>query len=421
MKAGIVGLTCSKNGNGLRISRCYGGITQEFTATTFEEAGAFLLEVYPGSLYATWNVKGFGSDLCSLLPGNKRADLRLKSKTFCDDTKLFVSDRVIGLTGKKHIRDNFFQPVEVNIYGLFKWFPDSQVKPDTAEQIAELGERLLDTLALVGIDPDKLSSPVAVIADELARHDLPTVWSNESQIFEDACAYALRMSHYEWRQDFRSARQSYNLDMIAAYPFFIASLPDTDHCRIRHWKSESLIDTAEWGIMKGELEVTSDICPIPCQTTDGGYVFGVKGKISEVYITTDELRWLKRRKAGTFQMADGYFFQFLNDRKPYREVVNRLFQLRQTSNELLSFIIKTQAQGISGKLDQINNDGSYGELYNPVLAAMVRSRCRVAVADFVYDNDLQNDLVAVILDGIRTTRELELPQAIAMGNWRAKE
>jgi hypothetical protein len=72
-------------------------------------------------------------------------------------------------------------------------------------------------------------------------------------------------------------------------------------------------------------------------------------------------------------------------------------------------------------LDQDNTDGSLGEFYNPISAAITRSRCRLAVGDFIWNNTLQNNLIAVQVDGILADRKVDINGNNNIGSWRLEE
>ena len=73
---------------------------------------------------------------------------------------------------------------------------------------------------------------------------------------------------------------------------------------------------------------------------------------------------------------------------------------------------------MSGKLDQYNNDSSLGEFYNPILALMVRSRCRLAVGNFIYENGLEDSLVRVQVDSVYCEKDLDIPEESLPGEFR---
>ena len=88
------------------------------------------------------------------------------------------------------------------------------------------------------------------------------------------------------------------------------------------------------------------------------------------------------------------------------------------NSEIVSTLSKRIANGLSGKLDQYNDDSSFGELFNPILALMVRSRNRLNVGSFIYDNKMQDDAAKVLVDSVYSVRNLELPEKSLPGEWR---
>lgn len=417
MIKGIAGYRAKETGQGVLLERSYAGITDSYLATDWEGAADWLTLDYPNTLHIVYSLPNFVSALFSLLPIDTRKALKDSVKTTYEFTKIFYVERLLGITVARPVKGNIYEWGEVNIYPIKRWLPDNTPKPETAQEVAHLGEQILEALESINIYPEKLTSPVGAIEGVFDQYDLPSIWTSDNSLLVDASNYCLNIASYEWRQEFSNNKKAYSYDLTSAYPYFIANLPNTDNCIIQF--SEKYLK-ADWAILKGEIEITGEVTPIPCDTTEGDYVFGIKGKW-EGYLTKEEWLWLANHGAGKFTMENGYFFKFLDDKKPYNEIVNKLFTLRQTDNPILEHIVKNQAQGISGKLDQINNDGSYGELFNPVLACMVRSRCRLAVADFIYNNHLLNDLVTIQLDGVKATKLIELDNNNQLGSWRIKE
>lgn len=414
---GIVGYTAKATPNGVELNRSYAGVEEHYLATDWDDLADWLTVYYPNSLHIVWNLDHFANNIFSLLPADKRKELTTSNKVLYNRAKIFYVDRLLGITVMKPIDGNKYQREETNLYAIQRWLPGVIKAPPTAGGVAELGEQILEALAQINIEPEKLTSPIGIQGQMLAQYNLPTIWSNEDGLFIDACNYCLNVARYEWRQEFKARKgEVYNYDLISAYPYFISNLPDTDKCSITY--SKSLIP-ADYAILKGEVEINSTITPIPCDTTDGDFAFGVTGKW-QTFLALEEWLWLQKYNVGSFKMEDGYFFNWQTDRKPYRSIVSQLFRFRGSDSPILEHIVKNTAQGLSGKLDQINNDGGYGELFNPVLAHIVRSRCRLAVGDFIYQNNLLDSLIGVVLDGVKTTKQVELEDIGQLGSWRLK-
>lgn len=413
MLKGVAGYTAQTQKDGVLLKRCYAGVTDSILAKDFDIAADWLTAYYPNSFHIVWDLASFTSAIFSLLPLVTQEKLHTETRVFVNQyTKIFSVDRWFGLTITKPIRGNFYEKRENNFFGISHWLPSGTPIPTEPSQVAQYGDDVLAGLERMSIDPDKLTSPVGVFADELRGYELPTIYSNPD--IEDACGYCIPMMRYEWRSAFRLGfcETAYSYDMISAYGSFIANLPDTDKCRIQF--SDQYIKT-DWAIVRGEIEVDADISPLVYSEGEG-YI-NPKGKW-QGYFTKEEATWLLRRQLGEFKMIDGYFIDWLSPHKPYQDPVSKLFSMRLAGDDMVNNLAKKMSQGISGKLDQDNEDGTLGELYNPLLAAMTRSRCRLSVADFIYNNALLDNVLAVQVDGVITDKQAHAVGDGSMGSWR---
>lgn len=413
MMQGIVGYRAEQQAQGVLLTRSYAGIIEICLAKDFDQAVDFLTVTYPNSLHVCWSLHDFKEALFSLLPAEALDKLKEgNSRVRIDPTKIFSIDKVLGITTRKLARGNFADELETNLYQLQHWLPDGTPEPDSVASLAELGESILDALENIDIYPNKLTSPIAVYTDNLDPDSLPTVYSFNLDWLE-AVNYASRMMSYEWRSAYKLGYfdQVWVYDLQSAYPAIMASLPSTDGCYAQ--KSNTYIK-ADWGILKGKVEVTAKVSPLVYDTGDG-YI--LPSGVWEGYFTNEEIAWLEKWGAGKFILEDGWFFKF-GSKKPYKEIVNRLLTLRRTNNGMVADLAKKVGQGLSGKLDESHQDGNLGVYYNPILAAMTRSRCRLAVADFIYTNRLVDSLIAVQVDGVISDREATITEYGYPGSWR---
>jgi len=394
------------------VERSYAGITDRICTKDFNALADWLTEFYPNSFHVAWDLSSFTDIIFTLLPKATMNELATKTKAYYQDTKIFSVDRWLGLTHTKPLHGNFVDKRENNFFGISHWMPPNTDPPKDANEVAKYGEEIISGLDRMGIQPDKLTSPVGVFSDELRNYNLPTIYSNENII--DACEYCLPMMRNEWRSAFKLGffPEVYSYDMTSAYPSIIAHLPNTDKCKIEFRESYT---PSNWAIVYGTIEVLADISPIVYDTGDG--FINPKGKWSD-YFTKDDINWLLKRKLGTFKMRDGYFFNFPSSDRPYKEPMAKLFAMRDKSDVMVNNLAKRAAQGVSGKLDQDNQDGSLGELYNPIYASMTRSRCRLKLANFIYDNNLLDDVLAVQVDGCESLKEVQVTDNNVMGAWR---
>jgi len=411
---GIVGYTVHKQGKTIQLERSFAGVSDYCSATTFDAVVDWLTVDYPNSFHVVWNLQSFADAVFSLLPRNKQEELEKQTKVFVGDIiKIFFVDRFLGITTTKHVHGNFVERHENNFFGISNWLPSGTSEPTDALGVAKYGEDIVSGLERMGIVPDKLTSPVGVLTDELRNYDLPTVYSNEAIL--DPADYCLPMMRREWRSAIKIGffDKTYSYDMRSAYPSIIAELPNTDKCRIT--KSDHYVKS-HWAICKGIMEVDANISPIVCDFADTH--INPKGKLPPDFYTKDEINWVLKHGVGKFTLTDGYFIDWLSSDKPYREFINRLFAMRDTDDKMVNNLARKASQGISGKLDQDNSDGTLGEFYNPIYASICRSRCRLRAADFIYDNSLLENTIAIQVDGVLADKEVAIGDSGKLGSWR---
>jgi hypothetical protein len=414
MYKGVIGYTGGKGKSGIVLSRGYADQLESIIAKNFDQAVEWLTQDFGEAFSVCWNLNEITDALFSLLPESQREDIKKLSKVMVGDTKVFYTGRQLGLTLTKRLDGNFYQRGEINLYSLKHWLPGDTTVPTDALKVAKMGETLVEALEQLGLYPESLSSPIgAYCATELDGYEMPTLYSFKENWLE-AMHYCIGMMRDEWREVFKVGYwdKTWDYDLVGAYGSFMRDLPDTDHCVAKKSKEYQKHD---WAVMKGKAEIWADVSPITMMTNDG--VKNPKGIIERCF-TSDEINWLERHQAGRFTLEDGWFFQFA-DLHPYREAVDKLFAERKAQEGEASYLVKRIMQGLSGKLDEDRKDGQWGDFYNPILSAMTRSRCRIAVADFIYYNELVDDVIAVNVDGCLSEGEANYDwQEQRLGAWR---
>jgi hypothetical protein len=173
----------------------------------------------------------------------------------------------------------------------------------------------------------------------------------------------------------------------------------------------------DWGFMKGIATIDDNVKVSPIFNEEGKQVTGK----FPAYITWQEYKWIKKWGIGGFKIDDGYFLKFTSYIYPMEIPLKRLFNQRGfgTITDMLSKRIST-AVGF-GKFLEKHEDGMVGNYYNPPYACMVVSQNNLRVAEFIYKNKLQDDLVHVGVDSVSSTKEAKYvgdQMRIGMGDWR---
>lgn len=402
---GIVAYTAEEAGDFVEVKRSYAGNTDVIKTDNWDKLVDFLTEDKGLAIHIVWSLYHFSNCIFSLLPLSKQKELENKPRVLVGDTKIFNVDKILGLTVTKKLPvGNFYSKAENNFYAISHWLPAETPMPTTVTDIEQLGNDIVIGLNKLDIYPDKLTSPIGVFNDQLNPEELPTIYNfDENHLI--VMNWADQMARYEWRKIYKRGKlaEVYHYDLTSAYPYFIMNLPDTRQVKIEHsnnWQS------CDWGIVRGTLETTEKVLPVDKNAK---------------YFTTEEVLWTMKHLEGRFDFEDGWFMNFTSKEKPYYPIVNKLLEARNNEDVMASRLAKKIAQGLSGKLDQYNKDGGMGELYNPILASMVRSKCRLTVGDFIYSNGLLNDIIAVEVDGITTSKKINLPNTAKPGEWRIKK
>jgi hypothetical protein len=405
MIKGIVAYTAEQVPNGIRIMRATAGQREVAYEPDWDRAACFLTEDKGEALHIVWNLQHFTNILFKLLPEPPK-----EGRTQIGATKLFYVEKMLGIGQKFYVRGNICEQHENNFYQLQHWMP-GQDEPKDVQELSERGEKVLEALKLLNIYPNKLTSPVGVFSQSLPP--MPTLLSGQ-EILVDVANYCSPMMRKEWRQTFSQGYYEtlHSYDIVSAYPCFISQLLDTNHCKIEHVTECRPLKKNEWGIFKGEYKPVGDIQPI--KQTD--------------FLTSDEIRWIEYWQAGEFSLEDGYILTFLNDKRPYSETIQTLYDQRLTlqSNEIATFLAKNIAQGISGKLDQVNEDGNLGDFCNPIYAAMVRSKTRLRLGHYINNwikngQIKQSDIVNINLDEVTFRNPVDgfcQPENLRPGDWR---
>jgi len=394
---GIVAYTASEHNGVIRIDRACGNRSTTYTATEWEKLTDFLVQDKGAALHIVWNLPQFANRIFSLLPLTIQRQLEKQVRVTYGGVKIFSTEHLLGLTKMKLLQGNIHQRLENNFYGISHWLPAEVKEPKLPRELEQLGYEVIAGLEKLGIYPSKLTSPIGLLSEQLDPEKLPTIY-NFNEEWLEAMDWANQVAGYEWNREYRKVKgRVHQYDLTSAYSSFMLDLPDTREFKL--YPAEH----SDWGIVEGKLRSDSKVLPV--------------NKVAR-YFTTEEIEWVEEHNLGNFDLKEGLYFRF-GSSKPYRAIVNKLLQARHNNNgDMISTLAKRIANGLSGKFDQLNKDGSWGELFNPILALMVRSRCRLRVADFIYDNELQDKLVKVQVDSVYTTENIRLPKESVAGQWR---
>lgn len=394
---------------------------QTITSHNLDELLDWLLFDYqdkPDHICVTWDLAQFvapilrklGIECCQELVETHRTKLYKPYKIFYRYRT--ESGGVFGI-------DKGFKRCTFNVYSLNQFFPEGTPPPETVDDTRHLAWKLLQSMGSAEIYPDRLTSPIAAF---LSCQELPVKMDGNLPVTATlAEEYAFNCTSKEWRDCFKVGHwdKAYDYDITNAYAYAASELLDSRNGGYIY--SDSWVPGSSWGFMKGKVTINDGVkvSPIMCEMPDGSW--GTPTGTWETYLTLDEAIFIKEWAIGRFIMDDGWFVKFNYKSYPLKEFMQNMYRHRLVADtRTLGEFLKDVANGLVGKLLQINDDGTVGEYYNPMWHALITSRTRLRVAKFIYENKVQDNTIAVNTDGclLDTMIPMKALDLGRMGGWR---
>lgn len=371
-------------------------------ATSFKNIMDFVIINKPNTYIVCWNLYQLLDLIRKVIPLKSYQQLLDTDKVWIDDYKLFsVSGKQlsIGHEYRTLLHDNFYesQKIELNIYNLYKYFPD--YKPTNANDIVIKGIELLNTAESMGIkDPTSIASGIAM-ADSTILDDIyiPHLYACPDEAI-DMADYALELLTREWRTTYKIGNfvNATAIDINACYPSLVKDFGDLTNAKIWHGTK---YEPCDFGIFNGHLTLNADIHPIVNKDKRN-----VVGKYNDM-VTTEQWGFINHYHLGKFEPVDGWMVKYQNDYKPFYDLMTSLYKQREQGG-LVSDLSKSISVGIIGQLAQYYDDKK-GKRYNPIYSVMATSRASLKIGKLVYENNLQDNLIQVIVDGILIDKPME--------------
>lgn len=364
----------------------------------------FLLGDHKSDMAVVYNLDHFVSTIAAVFPKDIQAKLQQDGRFYlANGEKVYYQhNRMLGIT---------YGGQEVNIYGVNR-YADSPITD--CQALLQFATALMDAFKVFHITPNRLTSPVAVYGDVLARLDWPRACDLPDEalpMLNDCLEIQTKM---EWREVYQLGHwnkgEAQDYDLHAAYPSVVARLPDIS--KARFFSSQTLPEKYDWGTLHGKLHIAKPVSPF---SHDGNYPVGEWPDI----ITTTQYWLLNQHHIGTFDIEYGNFFALPDKpRYPFYNTMKELYVARSNANALVAKIAKGISVGVYGRFAQTYDDGNLAEDFNSIYAAMTTGKCAVKVADFIYGNAAGNDVISVMVDGCLLTKDITVPENGDMGTWR---
>lgn len=191
-------------------------------------------------------LKRLGVDVCRELAGASHS---------CDNI-FYIPSKVLVISTNGH---------KSYVYHIAQYFEDEPDPHDPLEIHAK-ASILLDAFRSMGLEPYKLTSPVAVYEAEVLNHmSIPTILDlPESRILgqdvDELINWAEQCVGKLWIENFAVGRwnadEIWSYDIQASFPSIAAQLPSIKYAKLA--KSHFFAPDADWGFLKGEVTINPD-------------------------------------------------------------------------------------------------------------------------------------------------------------------
>jgi len=384
-----------------------------------DELFGFMLEPYEKTIKVVWDVRGFIKPVLDLLPDDMAKKLVQGDRIEFEGFRIWLGQtrhgNILGVSYKeyKHIRGNIHERnvYDQDIFELKQYFP-GESEPTNLYGIKEKGDYILTVLEKMGLNPTRLTSAAAIYQEcVLDKMPIPTIWNmpEESYPMMEMCANYVR----EWHGDYKSGnwdkKPNFKYDISAAYPAALAEMPNLKYARFI--PLEECQGEYYWAILKGDLNVTSLLSPVVDE--QGKNLFG---EYEDAVISSDDWGCLNRWGLGEFIPKAGWVLVLDKDVKLFSYIMRRLYDYRG-GNPVRDTLSKSMAVSVWGKFLEMHGE-EFGDYFNGIYASMVTSKVRAKVCEFIHKSKLQDDIVEITVDGIRSSKSLDLPKIRRFGEWR---
>lgn len=288
-----------------------------------------------------------------------------------------------------------------------------------AKLAQETGEKVYESMVRLGYHPEGLVSPVNVFRKEAMPDSLPTMVSLDLTPEEKASltAYSYECCHGSLVESYKKGHfsKATDLDINTAYASVAAQLL---HPAYGHWLySKEYQPDATYGYCQCEVMIDSNFSPI-IYSVDAFRSFTPKG-IWVTYLTKGEIDFIHKYNLGYATVLSGWYWFKDKEVRPLEDIIKKLYAQKQAATGLDRDIMKRLMAGaFYGLFIEVRATGEPGQYFYPPWAAEAEAQTRLEVARFVLDNQLQDRLLSVAVDGVIVEGDVAVESSDEMGRWR---
>ena len=300
-----------------------------------------------------------------------------------------------------------------SFYGIKQYFPDTP-EPRGTKELCGYGTRLLEALKKMGLQPRKLTSPIAIWEDcVMSRLDLPTYRDAPDK----ANIYSWRGSGQLWVEAHKlgywdEEHPVFDYDISGCFPNIAKNLIDLRHCK---WgESDEYEAGAYYGYCHGVVTIYDWVkcSPILYASKDGLLISPVG--TWEAWLNKAQIDFIREWGIGEFRIIDGVWAFPTKITYPLRLVMERLLRYKEHEDDVVRTLAKGQSVGIYGYMLAEYKD-RFGPYWNPVWGDEISTGGGLEVAEWLYshgigpgDNEGYQTLICVNVDGVTLDKEVVL-------------
>lgn len=379
----------------------------------------WLLDSYPNSTKVFYDMDASVASLCRLLNFTEEEARKLLSGKIHLETgyTLTYFPKTWFSIDYSRYTVNFANMNQVGYLDSVSYSENETIEDsiNKAKQARDCAIEVAKCFQSLGLSTDKLASPIATFLGERKLDFIPTMDDcpdEVNQLARDAIKG-------QWFENYNIGYwdMAYDLDVNGSYCFELSKLPSVSPKQGIWQKSVVVPDLATLGIAKGYLYTQAPFHPFIIKL-GGDNNFTPTGKDIPTILTLQEIQFLKRWNLGTFTINEGHWF-IPNPRNvpPYAGVMNWLWGKKANAQGRLRQIVTRLYSGLWGRSLMTLSDGSFGDMYNPIIGVTTETNSRLHVAEAC----LQNNLIplAIMADGFVTDKEdVNLPISNKLGEWK---
>ena len=385
-----------------------------------DELFSFLLEPqaasdwqpqYDKCLRVFWELDVGVAPILKLMGERKCQMLHLTNKCYYAPFNIFY------IPGKIFSVEHIPSKSRANLYDLMQYFPELN-EPDALEGVQMLGEKLQIELKKMGLEPHKLTSPVAVYEDcVLSFLDLPRL----EDIPKEVAVYAGGCMGRSWVESYQLGyfKEAFDYDLQGAYPSVAKDLVDF---RVCEWVwSTKRPASAIYGYTRSLVTIYDWVAvhPILYETDNGS--LETRTGTWERYTQMQEIDFIEKWGIGECEIMEGWWCVPPRHKgglpKPLKLSTERILAYKQRTG--LQRAMAKRMSMFAGKFGEQRKNG-FGPYFNPVWKAEINTLVNLQVAEWLYqhgigpeDNEGYQHLIHISVDGCLLDASAE-----TNGQWR---